>query len=156
MQQKLSEGNITLEKLRTQITDMKKLVVSKDTASSAAASAKRQAEVELEEVKVRLEDTKKSLDNMKRKGSGRESESDDWRVSATESHYTHHKLTANRKSPFVLSAIRISATPFSNYAVTLSVKAAYRILSPIDLGNVHLAVKRSAMQTTCLLFWHEL
>ncbi|KAK6008618.1 hypothetical protein QM012_000521 [Aureobasidium pullulans] len=79
MQQKLSEGNITLEKLRTQITDMKKLVVSKDAASSAAASAKRQAEVELEEIKVRLEDTKKSLENMKRKGSGRESESDDWR-----------------------------------------------------------------------------
>ncbi|KAH0188333.1 E3 ubiquitin-protein ligase-like protein bre1, partial [Aureobasidium melanogenum] len=79
MQQKLSEGNITLEKLRTQITDMKKLVVSKDAASSTAASAKRQAEVELEEVKVRLEDTKKSLESMKRKGSGRESESDDWR-----------------------------------------------------------------------------
>lgn len=79
MQQKLSEGNLTLEKLRTQITDMKKIVVSKDTASSAAAAAKRQAEVELEEVKVRLEDTKKSLDSMKRKGSGRESESDDWR-----------------------------------------------------------------------------
>ncbi|KAG9838716.1 BRE1-domain-containing protein, partial [Aureobasidium melanogenum] len=79
MQQKLSEGNITLEKLRTQITDMKKLVVSKDAASSAAASAKRQAEVELEEVKVRLEDTKRSLESMKRKGSGRESESDDWR-----------------------------------------------------------------------------
>lgn len=93
MQQKLSEGNITLEKLRTQITDMKKLVVSKDAASSAAASAKRQAEVELEEVKVRLEDTKKSLENMKRKGSGRESESDDWRVSAAIRHLTIWKLT---------------------------------------------------------------
>jgi E3 ubiquitin-protein ligase BRE1 len=97
MQQKLSEGNITLEKLRTQITDMKKLVVSKDAASSAAASAKRQAEVELEEVKVRLEDTKKSLDNMKRKGSGRESESDDWRVSATVTRLIRHKLITRRQ-----------------------------------------------------------
>ena len=155
MQQKLSEGNITLEKLRTQITDMKKLVVSKDAASSVAASAKRQAEVELEEIKVRLEDTKKALDNMKRKGSGRESESDDWRVSAAVPHHIHQKLTISRKSPSVPFATRIYATLFSNYAVTLSVKAAYRILSPIDLGNAHPAVKPSAMQTTCLLSWHE-
>lgn len=85
MQQKLSEASVTLEKLRTQITDMKKLVGSKDSAAQAAASAKRQADVELEEVKVRLEDTKKALDNMKRKGPGRETESDDWRVSGYKS-----------------------------------------------------------------------
>jgi E3 ubiquitin-protein ligase BRE1 len=156
MQQKLSEGNITLEKLRTQITDMKKLVVSKDAASSAAASAKRQAEVELEEVKVRLEDTKKSLDNMKRKGSGRESESDDWRVSATVTRLIRHKLITSRESPSVPCATRIFATPSSNYAVTLSVKAVCKILSPTDLGSVRPAVKHSAMQTTCPLFWHEL
>jgi E3 ubiquitin-protein ligase BRE1 len=156
MQQKLSEGNITLEKLRTQITDMKKLVVSKDAASSAAASAKRQAEVELEEVKVRLEDTKKSLDNMKRKGSGRESESDDWRVSATVTLSIRHKLTTSRKSPYVPFATRICATPSSNYAVTLSVKAVCKILSPTDLGSVRPAVKHSVMQTTCPLSWHEL
>lgn len=156
MQQKLSEGNITLEKLRTQITDMKKLVVSKDAASSAAASAKRQAEVELEEVKVRLEDTKKSLDNMKRKGSGRESESDDWRVSAVVSRLPHYKLTTSRKSPSAQCATRICATPSSSYAVTPSVKAAYRTSSPIDLGNAHHAVKHSAMQIICPSSWHEL
>ena len=156
MQQKLSEGNITLEKLRTQITDMKKLVVSKDAASSAAASAKRQAEVELEEVKVRLEDTKKSLDNMKRKGSGRESESDDWRVSAALPHLNYHKLMTSRKSPFVLFATLTYATPSSNYAATPSAKAVFRISSPIDLGNAHRAVKHSAMQITCPSSWHEL
>jgi E3 ubiquitin-protein ligase BRE1 len=155
MQQKLSEGNITLEKLRTQITDMKKLVVSKDAASSAAATAKRQAEVELEEVKVRLEDTKKSLDNMKRKGSGRESESDDWRVSAGLPHSIHHKLTTSRKSPFVLFVTLICATPSSNCAVIPSVKAVYKILSPTDLGSVRPAVRHSAMQTTCPSSWHE-
>jgi E3 ubiquitin-protein ligase BRE1 len=156
MQQKLGEGNITLEKLRTQITDMKKLVVSKDAASSAAASAKRQAEVELEEVKVRLEDTKKSFDNMKRKGSGRESESDDWRVSATVTCSIRLKLMTSRKSPSVPFATRIYATPSSNYAATLSVKVVYKILSPTDLGSVRPAVKHSAMQTICPLFWHEL
>jgi len=156
MQQKLSEGNITLEKLRTQITDMKKLVVSKDAASSAAASAKRQAEVELEEVKVRLEDTKKSLDNMKRKGSGRESESDDWRVSAALPHLNYHKLMTSRKSPFVLFATLTYATPSSNYAATPSAKAVFRISSPIDLGNAHHAVKHSAMQIICPSSWHEL
>jgi hypothetical protein len=156
MQQKLSEGNITLEKLRTQITDMKKLVVSKDAASSAAASAKRQAEVELEEVKVRLEDTKKALDNMKRKGSGRESESDDWRVSAAVPHSIYHQLIKSRKSPSVLFAILIYATPSSNCAATLSVKAVCRILSSTDLGSVRPAVRHSAMQIICPLYWHEL
>jgi E3 ubiquitin-protein ligase BRE1 len=156
MQQKLSEGNITLEKLRTQITDMKKLVVSKDAASSAAASAKRQAEVELEEVKVRLEDTKRALDNMKRKGSGRESESDDWRVSAAVPHSIYHQLIKSRKSPSVLFAILIYATPSSNCAATLSVKAVCRILSSTDLGSVRPAVRHSAMQIICPLYWHEL
>jgi E3 ubiquitin-protein ligase BRE1 len=156
MQQKLSEGNITLEKLRTQITDMKKLVVSKDAASSAAASAKRQAEVELEEVKVRLEDTKKAFDNIKRKGSGRESESDDWRVSAAVPHSIYHQLIKSRKSPFALFAILIYAIPSSNCAATLSVKAVCRILSSTDLGSVRPAVRHSAMQTTCPLSWHEL
>jgi E3 ubiquitin-protein ligase BRE1 len=156
MQQKLSEGNITLEKLRTQITDMKKLVVSKDAASSAAASAKRQAEVELEEVKVRLEDTKKAFDNIKRKGSGRESESDDWRVSAAVPHSIYHQLIKSRKSPFAPFAILIYAIPSSNCAATLSVKAVCRILSSTDLGSVRPAVRHSAMQTTCPLSWHEL
>lgn len=155
MQQKLSEGNITLEKLRTQITDMKKLVVSKDAASSAAASAKRQAEVELEETKVRLEDTRKSLESMKRKGSGRESESDDWRVSAAKWSLTERKLTTSRKLPFVLFATRTYATPSSNYAVTPSVKVVYRILSLTDQENAHLVVKHSATQITCPLSWLE-
>lgn len=110
MQQKLGEGNLTLEKLRTQITEMKKLVTSKDASAQAAASAKRQAEVELEEVKVRLEETKKALDNMKRKGSGRgESESDDWRVSDVHGRICILKLTNHRKSPSAPSAIPTSA-----------------------------------------------
>jgi len=151
MQQKLSEGNLTLEKLRTQITDMKKIVVSKDTASSVAAAAKRQAEVELEEVKVRLEDTKKSLDSMKRKGSGRESESDDWRVSTSTRYYlTGLELTIDRKLPFAPFATQTYATPSSSSAVTLFARDACRISSPTDPGNVLRAVKHSDMQITCL------
>lgn len=82
LQQKVNEGNVTLEGLRSEITELKKLVLAKDSTAQAAASAKRQAEVELEEVKVRLDDTKKSFDTLKKKGSAKETDgSDDWRVS---------------------------------------------------------------------------
>lgn len=82
LQQKLSEGSIVSEGLKTEIAELKKLIVSKDTAASSANSARRQAEVELEELKSRLEETKKSLDILKKKGVVKDAaESDDWRVS---------------------------------------------------------------------------
>jgi E3 ubiquitin-protein ligase BRE1 len=156
MQQKLSEGNLTLEKLRTQITDMKKLTVSKDASSQAAASAKRQAEVELEEVKVRLEDAKKSLESMKRKGPGRESESDDWRVSGIIWCGLDRVLTNCRKLPSVPFATRTYATRFSNSAATHSAKAVCRISLPTDLESVLPAAKHSDTKTICPSSWHEL
>ncbi|KAF1346640.1 BRE1 E3 ubiquitin ligase-domain-containing protein [Delphinella strobiligena] len=70
LQQKMSESNITLEGLKTE-----------DSTAQTAASSKRHAEVELEQLKVRLEDTKKAFESLKRKNAGKGSSdgSDDWR-----------------------------------------------------------------------------
>lgn len=83
LQQKINEGNITLEALRSEVSGLKKLLLDKDSVVQTATSAKRQAEVELEQLKVRLEDTKKALETQKRKSAGKSSSdgSDDWRVS---------------------------------------------------------------------------
>lgn len=82
LQQKVSEGNIVSEGLKSQVAELKKLTTAKDAEALAAASAKRQVEVELEELRVRLEDTRRSLDKLKKQGSSASSaDSDDWRVS---------------------------------------------------------------------------
>jgi len=81
LQQKINEGNITLEGLRSEVAGLKKLMVEKDNSAQVAASTKRHAEVELEQTKVRLDDTKKALDSMKRKAQDKSGGdgSDDWR-----------------------------------------------------------------------------
>lgn len=87
LQQKLSEGSIVSEGLKTEVAELKKLMAAKDSAALAATSSKRQAEVEVEELKVRLEETKKSLDSLKKRGAGKDTaDSDDWRVSLIIAH----------------------------------------------------------------------
>lgn len=73
-QQHLSEEKIAVEALRTQIEELKKFHSSKDTSASAVASAHRQAEVEIEMLKVRMEETQRSLESWKKKGLGNQSE----------------------------------------------------------------------------------
>ncbi|KAL1302597.1 hypothetical protein AAFC00_002973 [Neodothiora populina] len=81
LQQKIGETSIVMEKLKSDVTGLKKLMTDKDSTAHAAATAKRHAEVELEQLKVRLEETKKALEVQKRKNSGKGSSdgSDDWR-----------------------------------------------------------------------------
>ncbi len=46
---------------------------AKNTSANAASTAHRKADVEIETLKVRLEDTKKSLESWKTKGLGNQS-----------------------------------------------------------------------------------
>jgi len=48
-------------------------VEAKNTSANAASTAHRKADVEIETLKVRLEDTKKSLESWKTKGLGNQS-----------------------------------------------------------------------------------
>lgn len=73
-QQQLSEEKIAVEALKAQAEELKKSLVSKDSSASALASAHRKAEVEVETLNVRIEETQRSLESWKRKGLGNQSE----------------------------------------------------------------------------------
>ena len=70
LQQRVTELTITSEGLATQNNDLRKLLGGKDGACADAEHAKRQAEVEVEELKVRYEEAKKSLESWRKKGLG--------------------------------------------------------------------------------------
>ncbi|MCJ1256646.1 E3 ubiquitin-protein ligase bre1 [Lignoscripta atroalba] len=72
-QQQLVEKNITTDGLKAQVEELKKALSAKDTTTSALSSSHRRAEVEVEELKVKLEETKKSLETWKTKGLGNQS-----------------------------------------------------------------------------------
>ncbi len=70
VQQQVTEDNITTESLKMQVGELKKALTTKDASLSTTSNAHRKAEIEIEELKVRLEETKKSLESWKNKGLG--------------------------------------------------------------------------------------
>ena len=72
-QQQISEKNILLEGFKAQVDDLKKSLEAKDASSSSTAIAFRRAEVEIETLKVRLEETRRSMESWKAKGLGNQS-----------------------------------------------------------------------------------
>ncbi|KAI9837561.1 MAG: hypothetical protein M1819_007212 [Sarea resinae] len=74
LQQQVSERVITEDGLKTQVNELKQLLATKDTSLSASAHSQRQAESDLERLKVRLEETKKSLESWKSKSLGNQSQ----------------------------------------------------------------------------------
>ena len=73
-QQQAAEKTILVDGLKNQVDELKASLVAKDTLLSTSSSATRKAEVEVEQLKVRLEETKKSLHSWKSKGLGNQSE----------------------------------------------------------------------------------
>ena len=72
-QQQLVENGILIEGLKTQIAELQKILTVKDASLAATASSCRKAELEAEEFKATLNDTKKSLEMWKAKGLGNQS-----------------------------------------------------------------------------------
>ena len=68
LQQRVTELTITSEGLATQNSDLRKHLNAKDGLCADAERAKRQVEVEAESLKVRLDETLKSLESWKKKG----------------------------------------------------------------------------------------
>jgi len=73
-QQQVNERNILHEGLRSQVEELKKNLVNKDTSSGLVSSAHRKAETEIEGLKVRLAETQKGLESWKTKGLGNQNE----------------------------------------------------------------------------------
>ena len=72
-QQHASEKSILVDGLKSQVDELKTLLTAKDDSISAVSSNARKAEVEVEQLKARMEETKKSLDMWKTKGLGNQS-----------------------------------------------------------------------------------
>lgn len=73
-QQQLVEQKILAEGLKTQAEELKKTLVSKDSSASEVSSAYRKAEIEIETLKVRLEETSKSLETWKSRSLGNQTD----------------------------------------------------------------------------------
>ncbi|KAI9763095.1 MAG: E3 ubiquitin-protein ligase bre1 [Candelina submexicana] len=119
-QQHVTEHAITIDGLKTQVGELTNSLKVKDTSLSTEFKAHRETEAKLEELKVRLEDTTKSLENWKSKGSG---------------HQTQEYESLR-------SANSISKTQSSKPAVTYSAKRALTSGRHLDLENVPIAENR--------------
>ncbi|KAF1813550.1 BRE1-domain-containing protein [Eremomyces bilateralis CBS 781.70] len=74
LQQQITEQTLLIESLNGQISTLKRTIETKDVAALDAAKVKRHLEVELEQARVRLSDTTRSLEDWKKKARGAESE----------------------------------------------------------------------------------
>ena len=72
-QHQITDNGIVIGGLRTQITELQKSLTTKDASLAVAASSCRKAELEAEELRSTLNDTKKSLEMWKAKGLGNQS-----------------------------------------------------------------------------------
>ncbi|KAF2157969.1 BRE1-domain-containing protein [Myriangium duriaei CBS 260.36] len=80
LQQKLNEGEISSQTAKTEISELRKLVTSKDETATKTGNEKRKIEVELSECKTRLDDAKKQVELLKKRtAKGDAAEADDWR-----------------------------------------------------------------------------
>lgn len=81
-QQQVAELNISIQGLKSQQEELKKLLTAKESAASLVKSTYRKSEVEIESLKVRLEETEKALRSWKTKGQSNPSaEEESFRVS---------------------------------------------------------------------------
>ncbi|EDN04578.1 E3 ubiquitin-protein ligase bre1 [Histoplasma capsulatum] len=71
--QQLAEADIVIQGLNSQVTELKKQIVAKDSSLSLATNASRKAEAEVEGLKATLADTKKNLESWRNKGLGNSS-----------------------------------------------------------------------------------
>ena len=111
-QQQAIEKSIIGEGLKSQIEELKKALVVKDASISSLSSLQRKSDVELEELKIRLQDTKKSLESWKSKGLGNQTEEYEGLRVSTLPLYCILMLIAYRLWPSAIFAKRISRTRF--------------------------------------------
>ncbi|KAI9721551.1 MAG: hypothetical protein M1812_002313 [Candelaria pacifica] len=147
-QQRTTEHAITIDGLKAQINELTNSLKAKDASLSTESKAHREVEAKLEELKVRLEDTTKSLENWKSKGSGHQTqEYESLRVSSPmkwpQIRKNNELIDFSRLSLSAQSANSTSKTPSSKPAVTFSVTLVSMSVKHPDLENVPIAVNRS-------------
>ncbi|KAI9786864.1 MAG: E3 ubiquitin-protein ligase bre1 [Geoglossum umbratile] len=74
LQQRAKEDTIAIEGLKSQVSNLTELLKTKDASLSSVSKACRSAEIEVEKLRTRLEETKKSVDVWKGRSMGKENE----------------------------------------------------------------------------------
>ncbi|MCJ1420797.1 E3 ubiquitin-protein ligase bre1 [Xylographa parallela] len=72
-QQQSNEKSLLVDGLKSQVDELKTSLIAKDSSFSVVSNTARKVEVEAEQLKARLEETKKNLDMWKTKGLGNQS-----------------------------------------------------------------------------------
>ena len=112
LQQQITELNISSEGLKAQISEVKKLLASKDAAAAISANSYRKAELEIAELKTSLADTKKALSICKTNNLGSSTEvNESFRVNNNPISLSCAQTNRSRLSQSALSANEISRTP---------------------------------------------
>ena len=153
-QQQVIEKNIFIDGLKAQVDELKASLVSKDNSYSTVSNTARKAEVEVEELRVRLEETKKSLDMWKTKGLGNQSgEYEMLRVCWTKQMKPNVVLilTYHRTSPSARYAGRTSRTQPSRLAATSSAGNVWKSACSHGCGNVRTVTRLLVRTITCEL-----
>lgn len=84
IEHKHKEATLLSDGLKKSVEELKTIISVKDKENLVATKAKREMEEELEKVKVRLEDTKKQYDTLRKsRVAASSTDSDDWRVSSS-------------------------------------------------------------------------
>ena len=143
-QQTLNEKTILYEGSRSQFDELRKQTTIKEASTSKAKVDHRKLEAEFEALKVRLEETQKSLESWRTKGLGNQNaEYEALRVSCrTFITPEPHTNCGTRLSPFALSAGSTLRTLASPLAVTSSVRAAWRKGGHLGRENAPIATGR--------------
>jgi E3 ubiquitin-protein ligase BRE1 len=126
--QKHKEATTLAEGLKKQIEELNTLATAKDKDCLAASKARREAEDALEQLKIRLEETKKSFEALRKtKATVNNSSAEDWRVSSYRLCVPSviHSLTLFRSNLlFAPSVPPTSATLRSSFVDTSSARLA--------------------------------
>ena len=142
-QQQLTEKTILLDGSKSQAEGLKKTSIEKDIQATKDSIARRQIEVKMEAMKVRLAETKKSLESWKSKGLGNQSQEYEMLQVRSPCGIMCNDLADQysiRNLPSALSVTRISRTQSSKRAAMSFATTALKKGRLHDRENVRIVI----------------
>ena len=147
-QQALTERILQIDGLKSQLEELKKNLTAKDEHVTSTSTTCRQAEVEVESLKVKLEETEKSRESWKAKGLGNQSSEYEMLRVCLLTFNERMSLTIDSISQSVPCVAPTSRTQLSRHAVMYSAKTASMSGRLHGLENARIATDPSALATS--------
>lgn len=154
-QQTLGEQKLSSDRLTTQVEEVKKMLIEKDAAAALAMNAQRKFESTASELQVRLDESQKSLESMRKKGIGHQSEEYEMLRVCSSPPPLSIEVSAKpvtfsaRRLRYAQCAARTSRIRRSRRAATSSARSASTSASLPARASVRIAARRLAMAITC-------